>query len=59
LIQDDVRRVSDDQLSNPRLGPDPAQVRMISKGFDQSDDPRGESLGCSRFVAGNVSVNLP
>ncbi len=30
LVQNDVRSASDDQLPNPRLSPDPPQVRMIS-----------------------------
>ena len=40
-IQNDVRSASDHELADPRLGPDAAQVGMISESFDHGNNPYG------------------
>ena len=58
-IQDDVRSASNHQLPNPRLSPNPPQMRMISQSFDHRDNPYREPLRGFRFVASHVRANFP
>src|ERR1700693_1370751 len=57
-VQHDVRSASDHQLPDPRLSPDPPQVRMISQSFDHGNNPNGQPFRCLRFVASHISANF-
>jgi hypothetical protein len=35
-----------------------AQIRVISQGFDDGDDPDGQSFRRNRLVFGNVSADI-
>lgn len=58
-VQNDVRSVSDDELSDSRLSPGSAQVGMIPESFDHGDNPHGEPFRCLRFITSNVIADFP
>ncbi len=57
-VQHDVRSASDYQFPNPRLGPDPAQMGMITESFDHGDDPQRQPFRRLRLVSSDVGANF-
>jgi hypothetical protein len=57
-VQHYVGSTADDQFANAGFRSRMAQIRVISQGFDDGDDPDGQSFRRNRLVFGNVSADI-
>ena len=57
-VQNNIRSAPNHQLSNPRLSPNPPQMRMSSQSFDHGHNPHSEPFRRLRFVTRHICANL-
>ena len=58
LIEDDIGRAADHQLTDSWFISDAAKMRMMFQSIDDSNNPDDQAFSRIRLVLGDISANL-